>query len=132
MYKTSFVDVYCFLSFLSSGYDYIGSSCISCRTVEIFTTYLKHTSSIINFKLLVCYLKVFLLFIYFNLKCTFSLMNESPRWLIANKRYDRAYRILFKQKSHYEIIKTAIESPITTDKKIVSNQTIITSNSNTL
>ncbi|XP_065354205.1 organic cation transporter protein [Calliphora vicina] len=46
------------------------------------------------------------------------LMDESPRWLIANKRYDRAYRILFKQKSHYEIVKTAIESPITSDKKI--------------
>ncbi|KAI8123043.1 hypothetical protein FF38_11699, partial [Lucilia cuprina] len=46
------------------------------------------------------------------------LMDESPRWLIANKRYDRAYRILFKQKSHYEIVKPAIESSITSDKKI--------------
>lgn len=124
MFKTPFVDVDCFLSFLSSGYDYIGNRCISCRTVEIFTTHLKHTGSIIDIKLLVCYLKVFYVKYYIlikNLKCNFSLMNESPRWLIANKRYDRAYRILFKQKSHYEIIKPAIESPITADKKIVSN-----------
>lgn len=54
-----------------------------------------------------------------NISLFFSLMNESPRWLIANKRYDRAYSILFKQKSHYEIIKPAVESTLTSDKKIV-------------
>ncbi|KAH8306428.1 hypothetical protein KR018_011161 [Drosophila ironensis] len=46
------------------------------------------------------------------------LMNESPRWLITNQRYDRVYKILFRQPSHYEI-KPAIAAaaPIVTDKK---------------
>ncbi|KAH8384064.1 hypothetical protein KR009_011972 [Drosophila setifemur] len=46
------------------------------------------------------------------------LMHESPRWLITNQRYDRVYKILFRQPSHYEI-KPAIaaSAPIVTDKK---------------
>ncbi|KAH8277392.1 hypothetical protein KR026_010184 [Drosophila bipectinata] len=46
------------------------------------------------------------------------LMNESPRWLITNQRYDRVYKILFRQPSHYEI-KPAIaaSAPVVTDKK---------------
>ncbi|XP_036324369.1 organic cation transporter protein isoform X1 [Rhagoletis pomonella] len=43
------------------------------------------------------------------------LMNESPRWLITKKRYDQAYRILFKQKCHYEVKKESIEA--ITDKE---------------
>ncbi|XP_053946998.1 organic cation transporter protein [Anastrepha ludens] len=43
------------------------------------------------------------------------LMNESPRWLITKKRYNDAYRILFKQKCHYEIQKESIEA--ITDKQ---------------
>lgn len=50
---------------------------------------------------------------------TFSLMKESPRWLLTQKRYDRAYKIVFKQPSHYEIKKPAIDSTILSDKKIV-------------
>ncbi|XP_037945811.1 organic cation transporter protein [Teleopsis dalmanni] len=34
------------------------------------------------------------------------LLNESPRWLITKKRYAQAYKIIFKQRSHYEIEKT--------------------------
>lgn len=50
----------------------------------------------------------------------FSIMKESPRWLITQKRYDSAYKILFKQQSHYEIAKPAIESTIiVADKKLV-------------
>ncbi|XP_036673347.3 organic cation transporter protein [Drosophila suzukii] len=46
------------------------------------------------------------------------LMNESPRWLIANQRYDRVYKILFRQPSHYQIQPAvAASSPIGTDKK---------------
>ncbi|XP_034662428.1 organic cation transporter protein [Drosophila subobscura] len=47
------------------------------------------------------------------------LMNESPRWLITNQRYDRVYKILFKQPSHYEI-QPALAAPsadLVTDKK---------------
>jgi len=48
-------------------------------------------------------------------------MNESPRWLIANQRYDRVYKILFRQPSHYQIQPAvAASSPIGTDKKSVS------------
>ncbi|XP_013097503.1 organic cation transporter protein [Stomoxys calcitrans] len=47
------------------------------------------------------------------------IMNESPRWLITQKRFERAYKILFKKPSHYEIVKPAIEqSSIVADKKI--------------
>uniref|UniRef100_T1PCT3 Major Facilitator Superfamily protein n=1 Tax=Musca domestica TaxID=7370 RepID=T1PCT3_MUSDO len=46
------------------------------------------------------------------------LMKESPRWLLTQKRYDRAYKIVFKQPSHYEIKKPAIDSTILSDKKI--------------
>lgn len=47
-------------------------------------------------------------------------MNESPRWLITNQRYDRVYKILFRQPSHYEIKPAIAASPIVTDKKSVS------------
>ncbi|XP_060648149.1 organic cation transporter protein [Drosophila nasuta] len=46
------------------------------------------------------------------------LMNESPRWLITKKRYDRVYRILFKQPSHYEVQPAiAPATEIVSDKK---------------
>ncbi|XP_017047168.1 organic cation transporter protein [Drosophila ficusphila] len=46
------------------------------------------------------------------------LMNESPRWLITNKKYDRVYKILFRQPSHYQIQPAvAASSQIVTDKK---------------
>ncbi|XP_015037369.2 organic cation transporter protein isoform X2 [Drosophila pseudoobscura] len=46
------------------------------------------------------------------------LMNESPRWLITNQRYDRVYKILFKQPSHYDIQPAlAAPSDLVTDKK---------------
>ncbi|XP_068157504.1 organic cation transporter protein [Drosophila tropicalis] len=45
------------------------------------------------------------------------LMNESPRWLITKQRYDRCYRILFKQQSHYEI-----QPPIAAATEIISDK----------
>ncbi|EDV90529.1 organic cation transporter protein [Drosophila grimshawi] len=46
------------------------------------------------------------------------LMHESPRWLITQERYDRVYRILFKQPSHYDVQTIAAPSTeIVSDKK---------------
>ncbi|CAD6992718.1 unnamed protein product [Ceratitis capitata] len=51
------------------------------------------------------------------------LMNESPRWLITMKRYDQVYRILFKQKCHYEIQRAPVEA-ITDKKTEVQSETV--------
>ncbi|KAH8367065.1 hypothetical protein KR200_006933 [Drosophila serrata] len=51
------------------------------------------------------------------------LMNESPRWLIMNRRYDRVYKILFRQPSHYQVQPTAAAiAPVVTDKKSMEPQ----------
>ncbi|KAH8347203.1 hypothetical protein KR059_006577 [Drosophila kikkawai] len=51
------------------------------------------------------------------------LMNESPRWLITNRRYDRVYKILFRQPSHYQVQPVAAAvAPVITDKKSLEPQ----------
>ncbi|KAH8293805.1 hypothetical protein KR054_004772 [Drosophila jambulina] len=51
------------------------------------------------------------------------LMNESPRWLITNRRYDRVYKILFRQPSHYQVQPAAaVVAPVVTDKKSLEPQ----------
>ncbi|KAH8247011.1 hypothetical protein KR032_006820 [Drosophila birchii] len=51
------------------------------------------------------------------------LMNESPRWLITNRHYDRVYKILFRQPSHYQVQPTAAAvAPVVTDKKSLEPQ----------
>ncbi|XP_030376321.1 organic cation transporter protein [Scaptodrosophila lebanonensis] len=47
------------------------------------------------------------------------LMDESPRWLITKQRYERVYRILFKQPSHYEVEGA---SPVSNVKEIVTDK----------
>jgi len=52
-------------------------------------------------------------------------MSESPRWLITNQRYDRVYKILFRQPSHYQIQPAvAVPSQVASDKKSVSAKSL--------
>ncbi|XP_067616801.1 organic cation transporter protein [Eurosta solidaginis] len=62
------------------------------------------------------YLQLTLTIPAFLLVVSCYLMHESPRWLITKRRYKSVYKILFKEKCHYEIEKVPIEA--ITDKKV--------------
>ncbi|KAH8247416.1 hypothetical protein KR038_003759 [Drosophila bunnanda] len=121
---TSLVDVDSFLRFLSRGHDHPGDYRLLYPALAASAIGSDHSFAAAPFELLVSGIFVSQLIPDFKYQSIFySLMNESPRWLITNRRYDRVYKILFREPSHYQVQPTAAAiAPVVNDKKSLEPQ----------